>query len=52
MALRYLNIGKGTMKSDAAGNVSMMGNPMTTQDLEAELTAMEGTGGRMGWMKK
>ena len=44
---------KAPMKSDAAGNHEHeQHSPMTTQDLEAELTAMEGTGGRMGWMKE
>lgn len=44
---------KTPMKSDAAGNHEHeQHSPMTTQDLEAELKAMEGTGGRMGWMKE
>ena len=44
---------KAPMKSDAAGNHEHeQHSPMTTQDLEAELKAMEGTGGRMGWMKE
>lgn len=44
---------KVSMNSNAAGDQNHEHHsPMTTQDLEAELKAMDGSGGRMGWMKE
>jgi len=44
---------KASMNSNAAGDQNHEHHsPMTTQDLEAELKAMDGSGGRMGWMKE
>lgn len=44
---------KESIKSDDAGDQDHeQHSPMTTQDLEAELKAMDGSGGRMGWMKE
>ena len=44
---------KESINSDAAvGQNHEQHSSMTTQDLEAELKAMDGSGGRMGWMKE